>query len=346
LKRPLRGKSKKTSTLLVDGSALLKTAYHGAKQMFYKENHIGGLFQFFTTLRKILNENSIDRVYIFWDGEFSGRLRYEIYKDYKKSREKDFYNSTDPSNPELYIQRERVKQYAEELFIRQYTDDIIEADDAIGYYCQTHKDEDIIILTRDGDFCQLISDNISVYLLNKKVKITESNYLNYFEHHPKNSLLVKIISGDSSDDIVGVRGVKEKTLLKYFPEIGKKELTLTEIFDKIEVIQNQRKTRLKTLDNILNGVTVGPQKEKLYEINQRLMDLKNPILTEESKENIDVLSESPLDPEGRSNKNLLSMMIDDGFIYAIPGGREGYVEYLRPFLGIIKKEKKFFEQTN
>jgi len=31
-------------TLLVDGDSLLKTAYHGAKNLYYKETHIGGYF--------------------------------------------------------------------------------------------------------------------------------------------------------------------------------------------------------------------------------------------------------------------------------------------------------------
>ncbi len=33
------------------------------------------------------------------------------------------------------------------------------------------------------------------------------------------------------------------------------------------------------------------------------------------------------------------MMIEDGFTLGIPGGRDGYIEFLRPFLRIIKKEK-------
>ena len=43
-------------TLLVDGDSLLKTAYHGAKNLYYKETHIGGIFQFLTMVRKMLNE--------------------------------------------------------------------------------------------------------------------------------------------------------------------------------------------------------------------------------------------------------------------------------------------------
>ena len=59
-----------------------------------------------------------------------------------------------------------------------------------------------------------------------------------------------------------------------------------------------------------------------------------------------MIIDSPVDPEDRNTKNVLKMMLEDGFVMAIPGGRDGYIEYLRPFLSIIKKEKKYFNQTN
>jgi len=334
-------------TLIVDGDSLLKTAYHGAKNLYYKETHIGGIFQFLTMLRKMLNEHKFDRVYVFWDGTFSGRLRYEIYKDYKSNRDKDFYTEQPPSELDLYLQKERVISYCEELFIRQFKNDIIEADDAIGYYVNNmSEDEKVVILTRDRDMCQLIGTNVSVYDLNLKKIVTEDNYLVDFDHHPSNLKLIKIITGDSSDNIKGIQGVSEKTLVKYFPEIMEKTLTLDYIFSKIEDIQKERNSRLKTLDNILNKVTKGLQKERIYEINERIIDLKNPLLTEDSKEELDYLFETSIDPEGRETKNVINMMIEDGLMYAIPGGREGYINFLQPFLSLIKKEKSYYKKVN
>ena len=345
MERPSKKKFK--HTLLVDGDALIKTAYHGASNLYYKDTHIGGLFQFFSLLRKVITENRFDKVFIFWDGPFSGRLRYEIYKDYKANRDKDFYNETEPKDIDLFLQKERVKEYAEELFLRQYQDEVCEADDCIGYYCsRIEDDEKEVILTNDRDMCQLIDERVAIYMLNKRSIVSKYNYGEYFPHHQSNSALIKIITGDSSDNIKGVKGVKEKTLLKYFPELSEKKLTLKEIFSKINVIQNERKTRLKTLDNILNSVTIGVQGEKLFEINEKIINLRDPIITENCKDNVDFIIESPIDPEDRNTKNVLSMMIEDGFVMAIPGGRDGYIEYLRPFLGIIKKEKKYFKQVN
>ena len=185
---------------------MLKTAYHGAKNLYYKETHIGGIFQFLTMVRKMLNENKFDRVYVFWDGTFSGRLRYDIYKDYKSNRDKDFYNETPPSEIDLYLQKERVISYCEELFIRQYRDDIVEADDSIAYYVKNmSEDENVVIMSNDRDLCQLINERVSVYVINLKKIVTEENYLVDFDHHPSNLKLIKTITGDVSDNIKGIK---------------------------------------------------------------------------------------------------------------------------------------------
>ena len=335
-----------THTLIVDGDSLLKTAYFGAKNLYHKDVHIGGIFQFLTMLRKVIKEYRFDRVYVFWDGRFSGRLRYDLYKEYKSNRGKDFYNETPPSDPELYLQKERVMGYCEELFIRQYKDEIIEADDSIAYYISKLKeDEKAVILSNDRDLCQLIGDRVGMYVLNLRTIVTKDTYSKYFDHHLTNLKLIKIISGDSSDNIKGIQGIKEKTLIKYFPEIVEKTLTLENIISKIDTIQNERKSRLKSLDNILNKVTVGVQGKNIFNINEKIVNLSDPLLTETSKEELDYLFETTIDPEGRETKNVINMMIEDGVMMAIPGGRDGYINFLQPFLRIIKKEKNYYLKT-
>ena len=268
-----------------------------------------------------------------------------LYKDYKSNRDKDFYNETPPSEPELFIQKERVKQYLEELFIRQFEDLVIEADDAIAYYCSKIKeDEKIVIVTNDRDILQLLDERVGVYILNKKRIITTVNYNDYFNHHYTNLKLLKILSGDNSDNIKGIKGVSEKTILKYFPEFVKKTLTLEEIFSKIEDIQSKRKNRLKTLDNIINKVTVGVQGESIFDVNEKIINLKKPLLTENSINVLNDLFSSPIDPEDRTTKNVIKMMLEDGLTMAIPGGRDGYINFLQPFLRIIKKEKSYFSK--
>ena len=112
----------------------------------------------------------------------------------------------------------------------------------------------------------------------------------------------------------------------------------------IEDIQSERKNRLKTLDNIINKVTVGVQGESIFDVNEKIINLKKPLLTENSINVLNDLFSSPIDPEDRTTKNVIKMMLEDGLTMAIPGGRDGYINFLQPFLRIIKKEKSYFSK--
>ena len=351
MKRPPRYKdkvdSKKSETLIVDGNALLNVAYHGAKNLYNSDgNHIGGIYQFFTILRKIILDQEPSKLFIFWDGKFSGKLRYEIYPEYKSNRDKNYHYDGPSDDPIRELQKIRIKQYAEELFIRQYEDDIVEADDCIAYYCNMMSPyENITICTGDKDLCQLIDDNVRIYYLSQKKFITKENYLSVFDHHYENATLVKVITGDSSDNIKGIKGVQEKTLIKLIPEIVQKKVTIQEIFTILVKEQSERKKPLKAIENILNSVTDGIQGNKVYEINEKIINLRKPLLTEKVINNINDLIDSPIDPDGRDNKNLFRMMNEDEFFNVIPGKIDGYIEYMRPFLKLIKKEKELFKNN-
>ena len=180
-------KKEKTKTLLIDGNVLMKRSYSGAKNVFYKERHIGGIFQFYSTLRKHIVELSIDKVIIMWDGERSGYLRLDYYPEYKNNRPRFIDESYE-------TQKLRVKAYAEDLFLRQYEHPDCESDDLLAFYAlNKKKTEEVIIYTNDRDLCQLISEDVTLFLADKKVLVGVGNYNWYFQHYYENAGLVKII---------------------------------------------------------------------------------------------------------------------------------------------------------
>lgn len=335
--RTPKSKSRKTKTLIVDGNVLMKRSYNGAKNVYHKDKHIGGIFAFYSTLRKIIVEHKIDKVVITWDGERGGTLRLDYYPEYKENRPRFF-------DQEYEIQKLRVKQYAEELFIRQYEHPDVESDDLIAFYCQNKKrNEEVMIYTNDRDLCQLINENVTIFLADKKMEVGIGNYQWFFEHHYSNAGLIKMIEGCKSDNIKGIEGVTENTLLNHFPQLKERNVTLEEIFESSKLIQEERGTPLKVLDNILNGVSKGVHRGPFYEINKKIIDLNNPLLTEEATESMKNLIELPLDPEGRDYKNVLKMMIEDGVMYVLPGGENGYINFMEPFIKLLKKEKLNFK---
>lgn len=338
LKKSLK-KKKNTKTLLIDGNVLMKRSFNGAKHLYHKGKHVGGIYQFYATLRKIIVEHKIDKVVTMWDGERGGTLRLDYYPEYKENRPRFF-------DKEYEYQKLRVKQYAEELFIRQYEHEDVESDDLIAFYClNKKKDEDIMIYTNDRDMCQLISDEVTLFLADKKQIVGVGNYNWYFSHHYKNAGLIKIIEGCNSDNIKGIDGVSETTLLKHFPELKEREVKLEEIINSSKTLQEERgkKKPLIILDNIINGKSKGVHRGPVYEINKKIIDLRNPLLPEESKESVLDLIKLPIDPEGRDQKNVLKMMLEDGVMYVIPGGENGYINFMEPFISLVKKEKLNFK---
>ena len=338
-------REKTINTLLVDGNALFKVGYFGAKNQ-YNDNgqHVGGLYQFITTLRMLLDRDLYHRVYIFWDGNFSGKMRYQIYEPYKSGRGKDFINGTQPIEPSELIQRKLVWDYINEMYVRQLKHEVIESDDFIAYYClKREPSEKITIASTDRDFNQLIEDGVRIFFLDLKVFVDSSNFSSYFCYHHENAKLMKVICGDNSDSIMGIKGVKEKTLINNFPELAERKIMLNEIIERAKQLQEDRKTNkkppLKVLDNIVNRVTDGVQGEKIYEINERLVDLKNPMITEDGIEDLEHLKNGTLDSSGRELKNVLMMMKRDGLDKII--GETRYPDYLVPFKKLIDREKQF-----
>lgn len=331
------------NTLLVDGNALFKTGFFGAKNLYNQNGvHIGGLYQFLTTLRMLVDKDMYHKVYVFWDGNFSGKLRYDIYEPYKSDRGKDYINGTQPIDEDELKQRRRVWAYMNELYVRQLKNEVIEGDDFIAYYCLTkEKNEKITICTNDRDMAQLINEDVRIYFLDKKNYVDNVNYSSYFSHHQENSVLLKTITGDSSDSIKGIKGVKEKTLLNLFPDLKERKLTLKELISKAKKQQeeriNQKKKPLAALTNIIESITDGVQGKKIYEINDKLVSLKNPLMTKDGVKDLEHLKIGSLNNMGRELTKVLSMMKEDGLDKAV--GDLRMPDYLIPFKRLISREK-------
>jgi len=147
-------------TLLIDGNNLFTIGFHGVREFYSEGKHIGGVFHFLNTIRLFLEKHNHDKVVVFWDGNDNSLIRKNIYPRYKENRR----ISLDDHKYESYLyQRERVKDYLEEVFVRQCVVEQNEADDLIAHYTHIAKDENMIIFSGDKDLTQLITDNVTLY---------------------------------------------------------------------------------------------------------------------------------------------------------------------------------------
>ena len=379
MKQPVPSKHKDKvhntfNTLLIDGSNLLEVSSRGDDRLSGTGKPTGGIFQFFLQLKMLLRKGNFRYVYVFWDGNQSGLLRYKLNSDYKANRDKEFEDEelsdymkavnakingmkqyfSKKEDPTKLAQRKKQKEIfhwqreviidcLEELFVRQCMCDKTEADDFIGYYV-THKksNERIVICSNDRDLTQLIAEDVIVYVQSLKDFLTVKNYTKIEGINYQNVVLKKVLCGDTSDNIKGIKGFGEKTLLNNFDEITKRKVTLNEVIEKAKNINEERaklkKKPLKWAENIVNRVTDGVQGSEIYEINEKIIDLKKPLMTDEAVEMIENIMYTPIDPEDRTLENLYRILLEND----VEDLRDEtkFSNFFSEFLYLIDKEKR------
>jgi 5'-3' exonuclease len=327
-----------SKTLLVDGDNLFKIGFHGVKDLYNDGSHVGGVYHFINTLRRFLEEYDLDKVVVFWDGDSNSSTRKTIYPQYKANRR---LNMNEFKYESYVNQKIRVKQYLEEVFVRQVEIDNNEADDLIAYYCQLANDETIIIFSADKDLTQLISPNVSIYSPIHKTTYRFGDRIKFkdIEVPHQNVLVCKVFMGDKSDNIDGIQSLGEKTFAKFFPLVMTKSCTIEEIMDIARNIPQEKP--IKVLTNILTGKTKsGILGEQYYQINQMIVDLNNPLITDDGKELVESIYSETLDPTDRGYKNLMKYMMEDGLFKYLPKNDEAWVNFLKPFMKLTRKEKR------
>jgi DNA polymerase-1 len=327
-----------SKTLLVDGDNLFKIGFHGAKDLFNDGSHVGGIYHFINILRKFLEEHQHDKVIVCWDGDSNSSARKKLYPQYKANRRQDM----NEYKYESYLQQKsRVKQYLEEIFVRQIEMVDNEADDLIAYYCKVATDEQIIVFSADKDLTQLISENVTIYSPTSKqyFKHGDKITINKVDIPHQNVLICKVFTGDKSDNIDGIEGLGEKTLVKLFPQMQERSCTIEEILDNARNIP--QKKPIKSLTNILIGKTKSTiLGEEFYKLNKKIVDLHNPLITDEGKQLVEQIHSDTIDPENRGYKNLMRLMMEDGLFKYLPKNDEAWVNFLRPFMKLTRKEKR------
>lgn len=370
---------KYTYTLLVDGNNLLKISLNGDPKVNTKGEHIGGVFQFLLQLKIMLAKRDFDYIYVFWDGDNSGELRARILPEYKANRENKHFDldrtySEYDKNIDNYVkfilnkkknktkkppekqtndtdenfQRERtiLQSYLEELFVRQVMCDRIESDDLIAYYCNNKKSNDrVYIMSGDRDITQLIDKDVAIYAPDLKIFLTVDNHVSKFGITHDNVLIKKVICGDVSDNIKGIKGVGMKNLLTLVPEIDSKKLNLNDVIDRAKKLNEERtlnkKKPLVFCENIINQVSDGSNNGNVFEINEKIINLKKPLLTEESLDLIKDMMYSPIDSEDRNMSNLYKLIIKDDITDLINENK--FSSFFAVFNKTIEKEKKYLE---
>lgn len=209
--------------LLLDSHAIIHRAYHAVPDLQNSKGvPTGALFGIINMLFGILERFKPDAIIACYDLPHP-TYRHEIYENYKSNRKK--------SDDALVAQIVSSRKIFEALCIPIFDKAGFEADDILGTIVhdvrRDHPEYKIIIASGDMDTMQLVQDdNVVVYTLRKgltdTVVFNEKAVYEKFGFSPAQLVDYKGLRGDTSDNIIGIPGIGEKTataMIKEFENI-------------------------------------------------------------------------------------------------------------------------------
>jgi uracil-DNA glycosylase family 4 len=225
--------------LLIDGNTLQWRAAYA----FGESKVANGVLGY---LCKIIDKTNPEKVLIFWDISKS-RWRKDVFPEYKAKRAE---SKKDLDVETIYSQVKLAKRLINMLGIRQVEVNGVEADDLIAWFAQyfysTLRDYRIVVTTVDKDLWQLVNDRVIV------LDFKSGDFINhlYVTHEmgiqPSLVPHLKALSGDTSDNIPGVKGIGEKTALQMLGKFGSLQGMLSnEAFKELA----KKKATAKILDS-------------------------------------------------------------------------------------------------
>ncbi|WP_025114493.1 DNA polymerase I [Lysinibacillus fusiformis] len=228
----------KEKLLLLDGNSLAYRAFFALPLLTNDSGiHTNAVYGFTTMLQRILEEEQPTQILVAFDAGKT-TFRHETFTEYKGGRQK--------TPPELSEQFPYIRKLIDAYGIKQYEQDLYEADDIIGTLAKeaSSQDMDVIIVSGDRDLTQLATEQVTVYITKKGITEIERNTPAFIAEKygltPLQIIDMKGLMGDSSDNIPGVPGVGEKTAVKLLKEHGSVE-ALYEAMDTLKVSKMKEK---------------------------------------------------------------------------------------------------------
>lgn len=234
---------------LVDGMSLVFRAYHAMQRTNLRSpsgEPTFALFGFTNILTALLEKEKPEYLAVVFDTA-EPTFRHNLFTDYKANR--------DAFPDDLVPQLIKIKDLLDALNIPRIELDGFEADDIIGTISinEASKGNEVICLTNDKDYYQLVNDKIKIYKPSRQSNedfdvVTIEKVYEKFGVPPEKVIDVLAIIGDSVDNVPGVKGVGEKTAIPLIQRFG----SLEALYENIDAIEKES-VRTKLEDNKKNA---------------------------------------------------------------------------------------------
>ena len=271
-------RERNSRVLIIDGLNTFIRSWTTNPTMNEDGDHTGGVIGSLKSIGYQIREFNPTRCIVTFDGKDGSQSRKKIHEGYKAGREKNRFRVNRQYQGMMDEEEERLSMKQQFVWLNDILDylpistmiyDGIEADDTIAYLTKHNESDlgnEVVIVSTDKDFLQLVSDKVKVFSPTKKKLYDRQMVFDEYGIWPENLLLYRTLDGDKSDNIPGIKGCGIKTLLKRFPELSEDKLiTHEEFFQLCE----EKKGKIKLYDDILKA------KDQLL-MNKRLMELDEP----------------------------------------------------------------------
>ena len=284
---PTKGVNDKV--MIVDGLNLFIRCFGAVPTLNDNGEHVGGITGCLLSLGALIRNNKPTRVLVVFDGKGGSTRRKKMYKGYKEGRTGLTKVNRLVGYEDLEDQAESMKRnfnglikYLELLPVDLCYIDYIEADDIMAYAARHIFKKEVLIVSSDKDFLQLVDDRISVYLPTKKKMMYEDDVKELYGVPSKNLVYYRIFDGDKSDNIPGVKGIGPKTLINKLDFLQSDGLTLDTLLERVSQMDDE-KLKNKILENT-----------DTLKLNYDLMQLSEPIMGAAITSNVRDIIDSPI----------------------------------------------------
>jgi len=179
----------------------------------------GIIYGFLKSIPMFQERFDTPHVIFCWDSKTNKRMKMlSEYKSDRIKRRKEMEPDEVLYENEFRLQMKMLRRkYLKTIGFRNvFCQPGYEADDLIASVCRDlSEDDEGIIISSDQDLYQCLSPNISMYNPNKKKMMTISKLQKEYGIGPVDWYMMKAIAGCSTDNVSGVKGVGEKTAIKY-----------------------------------------------------------------------------------------------------------------------------------
>lgn len=206
----------KNPIVVIDGDNQLYRAFFKFARLKNDGKSVAALYGMPKIVSSILKKLKPKDYYLVWDGKKDPR-RKELQPEYKRTKTRLGFDKEDAIR-----QKEVLKNLFEALGVKQVHRHNIEGDDHLYMMVRElrKQGENIIIVSTDKDFRQLISKQVSIWDDRNNILTTKDNCKDlhgYDAHHCVDYLC---LTGDKSDNLKGYPGIGDVTALNLLDEYG------------------------------------------------------------------------------------------------------------------------------